>query len=153
RAALGNAAVILGVSTAIESLYWVWRELRYRCPVLDWTPGAAPEGPISRMAHLSDLHFVGERYGCRMESGTDGPRGNRCIRSALRKLAAIHASAPVDRVLVTGDVTDAGTRAEWTEFLDLFRNYPELRARLSFVPGNHDVNIVDRSNPGRFDLP
>jgi 3',5'-cyclic AMP phosphodiesterase CpdA len=59
----------------------------------------------------------------------------------------------VDRVLVTGDVTDAGTRAEWTEFLDLFRNYPELRARLSFVPGNHDVNIVDRSNPGRFDLP
>ena len=105
------------------------------------------------MAHLSDLHFVGERYGCRMESGTHGPRGNRCIRRALRKLAAIHASSPLDRVLVTGDITDAGTRAEWAEFIDLFRNYPELRARLSFVPGNHDVNIVDRNNPGRFDLP
>jgi hypothetical protein len=21
------------------------------------------------------------------------------------------------------------------------------------VPGNHDVNIIDRANPGRFDLP
>ena len=105
------------------------------------------------MAHLSDLHFVGERYGYRMEAGTHGPRGNRCIRSALRKLAAMHASTPLDRVLVTGDITDAGTRAEWAEFIDLLRNYPELRARLSFVPGNHDVNIVDRTNPGRFDLP
>ena len=33
------------------------------------------------------------------------------------------------------------------------RHYPELRARLSFVPGNHDVNIVDRNNPGHFELP
>jgi 3',5'-cyclic AMP phosphodiesterase CpdA len=54
---------------------------------------------------------------------------------------------------VTGDVTDAGTRSEWAAFLDLLRNYPELRSRLSFVPGNHDVNIVDRTNPGRLDLP
>ena len=75
------------------------------------------------------------------------------VRVIKRKLAEIDASAPFDRVLVTGDVTDAGTRAEWARFLDLFRNYPELRARLLFVPGNHDVNIVDRSNPGRFDLP
>ena len=108
---------------------------------------------LDRIAHLSDLHFVGERYGCRMESGTQGPRGNRCIRRALRKLAAIHASSPLDRVLVTGDVTDAGTRAEWAEFLDLIRSFPVLRDRLSFVPGNHDVNIVDRHNTGRFDLP
>jgi 3',5'-cyclic AMP phosphodiesterase CpdA len=59
----------------------------------------------------------------------------------------------LDRVLVTGDITDDGTRAEWAAFIDLFRNYPELRDRLSFVPGNHDLNIVDRNNPGRFDLP
>ena len=88
-----------------------------------------------------------------MEAGTHGPRGNRCIRSALRKLAAIHASTPLDRILVTGDITDAGTRAEWAEFIDLLRGFPELRARLSFVPGNHDMNIVDRTNPGRLDLP
>jgi predicted phosphodiesterase len=154
RAALGNAAVVLGLSTAAESLYWVWRELGFRGRVLDWVPGPSEPGTsIDRVAHLSDLHFVGERYGCRMESGTHGPRGNRCIRRALCKLAAIHASSPLDRILVTGDVTDAGTRAEWAEFIDLFQNYPDLRARLSFVPGNHDVNIVDRSNPGRSDLP
>jgi 3',5'-cyclic AMP phosphodiesterase CpdA len=154
RAALGNAAVVLGVSTAAESLYWVWRELGFRGQVLDWAPGPwEPATSTNRVAHLSDLHFVGERYGCRMESGTHGPRGNRSIRRALRKLTAIHASSPLDRVLVTGDITDAGTRAEWAEFIDLFRNYPELRARLSFVPGNHDVNIADRNNPGRFDLP
>ena len=106
-----------------------------------------------RVAHLSDLHIVGERYGYRMEAGTDGPRGNRSIRSALRKLGAIHASTPVDRVLMTGDITDAGTRAEWAEFIDLLRGCPELRRRLSLVPGNHDVNIIDRANPGRLDLP
>jgi len=73
--------------------------------------------------------------------------------SALRKLAVIHASTPLDRVLMTGDITDAGTRAEWAAFIDLLRGCPELRLRLSLVPGNHDVNIIDRTNPGRLDLP
>jgi 3',5'-cyclic AMP phosphodiesterase CpdA len=88
-----------------------------------------------------------------METGTHGPRGNRCFRNALRKLAAIDAKTPLDRVLVTGDITDAGTRAEWAAFMDLLRSCPDMRNRLSLVPGNHDVNIVDRSNPGRLDLP
>lgn len=68
-------------------------------------------------------------------------------------LAELHASAPLDRVLVTGDITDAGTRAEWLEFMRLLQPYPGLRERLLFVPGNHDVNVIDRTNPGRFDLP
>ena len=154
RAALGNAAVILGLSTVVESLYWLWRELTINGPALDWVPNSSKaESSVARVAHLSDLHLVGERYGYRMEAGTHGPRGNRCIRNALRKLAAINALTPLDRVLVTGDITDAGTRAEWAEFIDLLRSYPELRARLSFVPGNHDMNIVDRTNPGTLDLP
>ena len=154
KAALGNAAVILGLSTVVESLYWLWRELTISGPVLDWVPNPSKaESSVARVAHLSDLHLVGERYGYRMEAGTHGPRGNRCIRNALRKLAAINTLTPLDRVLVTGDITDAGTRPEWAEFIDLLRNYPELRARLSFVPGNHDMNIVDRTNPGSLDLP
>ena len=154
RAALGNAAVILGLSTVVESLYWLWRELTISGPALDWVPNPSKaESSVARVAHLSDLHLVGERYGYRMEAGTHGPRGNRCIRNALRKLAAINALTPLDRVLLTGDITDAGTRAEWAEFIDLLRSYPELRARLSFVPGNHDMNIVDRTNPGTLDLP
>jgi 3',5'-cyclic AMP phosphodiesterase CpdA len=154
EAALGNAAVILGLSTAVESLYWIWRELSLKGPVLDWVPTISnADASIVRVAHLSDLHLVGERYGYRMEAGTHGPRGNRCMRRAWRKLAALHAVTPVERVFVTGDITDAGTRAEWAELLDMLRGCPELRARLSFVPGNHDVNIIDRNNPARLELP
>ena len=153
-AALANAAVILGVSAALESLFWIWRELSLKDTVRDWAPDPADANvPGVRVAHLSDLHIVGERYGHRMEAGTDGPRGNRVIRTALRKLAAIDGASPVDRVLMTGDITDAGTRAEWAEFIDLLRGCPALRGRLCLVPGNHDVNIIDRANPGRLDLP
>jgi hypothetical protein len=38
RAALGNAAVILGLSTVVESLYWLWREITINGPALDWVP-------------------------------------------------------------------------------------------------------------------
>jgi 3',5'-cyclic AMP phosphodiesterase CpdA len=152
-AALGNAAVILGLSTVIESVYWLQRELTLG-PVLDWAPApAAADLTRVRVAHLSDLHVVGERYGYRMESGTLGPQGNQRIRAALHQLSAMQGSAPIDRILVTGDVTDAGTRAEWAELIDLLEDYPEVRARLSFVPGNHDVNIVDRLHPALLDLP
>jgi hypothetical protein len=154
QAALGNAAVVLGLSTAVQSLYWIGRERSLRGPVVDWVPPPLHADAASvRVAHLSDLHLVGERYGYRMEAGTHGPRGNRCFRRAWRQLAALHAVTPLDRVVVTGDVTDAGTRTEWAEFLDLLRGCPELRARLSFVPGNHDVNIIDRTNPARLELP
>ncbi len=154
RATLVDAAVVLGLATAVESLYWLWHERTLSSPVRDWAPiPSQAASSIARVAHLSDLHLVGERYGYRMEAGTRGPRGNRCIELALRKLAAMHALTPLDHILVTGDVTDAGTRAEWAEFIDLLRTHPELRARLSFVPGNHDVNIVDRTNPGRIELP
>lgn len=154
KAAIGNALVILGASTVFESLYWLWREIKWSNPVLDWKP-AQPHAaqPSLRIAHLSDLHLVGERYGFRMEAGSHGPHGNRCFRNTLRKLAAIDAQTHIDRVLITGDVTDAGTRAEWAEFLDIIRSCPIMRSRMSFVPGNHDVNIVDRTNPGRLDLP
>jgi 3',5'-cyclic AMP phosphodiesterase CpdA len=88
-----------------------------------------------------------------MEAGTHGPRGNRCIVRAFRKLSALQAVAPLDRVLITGDITDAGTRAEWAEFIDLLRGCPWLREKVSFVPGNHDTNVVDRTNAGRLDSP
>lgn len=154
RAGLSNAVIILSLSTVAASLYWLWREIGAGFPLRDWTPGPAiGQAPIVRVAHLSDLHLVGERYGYRMECGTHGPPGNECVQHALSKLRAIHAKTPLDCVLVSGDVTDAGTRGEWVEFLDLLRRCPDIRSRVLFVPGNHDVNIVDRTNTGRFDLP
>jgi 3',5'-cyclic AMP phosphodiesterase CpdA len=154
KAALANAAIILGLSTVGACLYWLWRELTLSGPVQDWTPAPSDaQSPVVRIAHLSDLHLVGERYGYRMEAGTKGPRGNRRIQRAFRKLDAIDAETLVDRIFITGDVTDAGTRAEWAAFLDLLRGRPKVKSRLSFVPGNHDVNTVDRTNAARLDLP
>ncbi len=60
---------------------------------------------------------------------------------------------PIDLVLVSGDMTDAGTSAEWAEFLDILEPFPSSRRARSMLPGNHDVNIVDRANPARLDLP
>jgi 3',5'-cyclic AMP phosphodiesterase CpdA len=152
--ALRNAAAILGVSTVIESMFWLRRELMLREPVLDWSPAPMEAGSrCARVAHLSDLHVVGERYGYRMESGMHGPQGNLDVQNAILRVSTMLDSVPLDRILITGDVTDAGTRAEWVELLDLLREHPELRTRTSFVPGNHDLNIVDRAHPALLDLP
>jgi 3',5'-cyclic AMP phosphodiesterase CpdA len=154
KAGASNAVILVSVSTFAASLFWLSRELTSRFPLRNWTPGP-PIGhvPIVRVAHLSDLHVVGERYGYRMECGTHGPSGNSSMQQAIDKLRAIDVTTPLDRVLVTGDVTDAGTRAEWIEFIDLLKACPDIQSRVLFIPGNHDVNIVDRTNTGRFDLP
>ena len=153
KAALGNAAMVFGFSTAAASAFWLWRELSLTEPVLDWPHPLQPAASVFRVAHLSDLHVVGERYGYRMETGTHGPQGNNGVLDAMERLAAMHALRPLDRVLVSGDITDAGTRAEWAEFVDLIGHFPDLRSRMSLVPGNHDINIVDRTNTARPDLP
>ncbi|WP_198370795.1 metallophosphoesterase family protein [Roseomonas rosulenta] len=106
-----------------------------------------------RIAHLSDIHVVGDPYGFRLECGRDGPRGNARVDAALAALEAEDARAHLDWVLVTGDVTDAGRNAEYIAFDEIAARHPALRERLLVIPGNHDVNIVDRANPARLELP
>jgi hypothetical protein len=54
QTALGNAAVVLGLSTVVESLYWIRRELALKGPVLDWVPPpSAADASVVRIAHLS----------------------------------------------------------------------------------------------------
>ena len=67
---------------------------------------------------MSDIHVVGERYGFRIESGRSGPRGNERLNRLLTLLDLVHAKNPIDAVLITGDMTDAGRSAEWSELLD-----------------------------------
>ena len=43
-----------------------------------------PGARVWRVAHLSDVHFVGERYGFRIESGRAGPRGNDVFERVKR---------------------------------------------------------------------
>jgi hypothetical protein len=151
---LANSALVILGYLAGAALVWGVADARMAQPVdlaaFDDPPSG---GMIWRIAHLSDLHAVGERFGFRIESGRSGPRGNERLRLVMAQLAAVHASNPIDHVLVSGDMTDAGRATEWAEFLDIVSRYPDLAERMLVLPGNHDVNIVDRANPARLDLP
>jgi 3',5'-cyclic AMP phosphodiesterase CpdA len=151
---VANAVVVMSTYLAVGSLVWGLADASADQPLdLAAAPAPAPGARVFRVAHLSDVHVVGERYGLRIESGRAGARGNGRFDRALARLSAIHANNPLDLVLFTGDMTDAGTSAEWAEFLDILAAFPELAARTLVLPGNHDVNIVDRANPARLDLP
>jgi 3',5'-cyclic AMP phosphodiesterase CpdA len=151
---IANAVILVSGYLAIFSLVWGLGDAR-----MDALSGltafdTAPTGCRRwRVAHLSDLHVVGERYGFRIESGRSGPQGNLRLDPILARLASIHAADPLDLVLVSGDMTDAGRSTEWAEFLDAIGRYPALAALMIVLPGNHDLNIVDRANPARLDLP
>lgn len=152
--ALANGLVIVGIYLAVAVLFW--------CLADAWTDQATAALPFSdlpsdvrpfRVAHLSDVHVVGERYGFRIECGRDGPQGNGRFTRAMMKLEELHAARPLDLVLFSGDMTDAGLSTEWAEFFDVLDRYPALKKITLMLPGNHDINIVDRANPARLDLP
>lgn len=151
---LANAVVVVSAYLAIAALAWGLADASMEQPrdaqAFDSEPS---DGRRWRVAHLSDLHAVGERYGFRIESGRGGPRGNDRLEQVLDRLEAVHLDRPLDLVLVSGDVTDAGRSTEWAEFLDIVAGHPVLAERMVVVPGNHDVNIVDRTNPARLNLP
>jgi 3',5'-cyclic AMP phosphodiesterase CpdA len=152
--ALANSIVLVAAYLAVAALVWAFADATMPQP-RDF--GAFPVSPQAvrawRIAHLSDIHVVGERYGFRIESGRAGPRGNERLHRLLALLDAIHADNPLDAILVTGDMTDAGRSAEWSELLDALAVHPRLAERTLILPGNHDLNIVDRANPARLDLP
>ncbi|HZC55285.1 MAG TPA: metallophosphoesterase [Xanthobacteraceae bacterium] len=154
---LANAIVVVSAYLAIASLVWGFADARMDQPMdlaaFDAAPDGSPAGATWRVAHLSDLHMVGERYGFRIESGRNGPRGNGRIAAIMARIEAIHNARPLDLVLVSGDMTDAGRAAEWAEFIDAVERHPGVAQRMLILPGNHDLNIVDRLNPARLDLP
>jgi predicted MPP superfamily phosphohydrolase len=154
RVALANSAVMVLGYLAVGALIWGVADATTAQPRDLAAFADRPAGAKTwRVVHLSDVHVVGERYGFRIESGRSGPRGNERLKQVLNELEAIHAKVPVDLVLITGDMTDAGTAPEWAEFLDALAAHPNLAERALILPGNHDLNIVDRSNPARLDLP
>lgn len=151
---LANAVVIVAGYLAAASLVWGIADASMDQPLDLMAFDAAPaEGRTWRVAHLSDVHIVGERYGFRVESGRSGPRGNDRLERVVARIEAIHSAQPLDLILISGDVTDAGRSSEWGEFLDIVARHPNLAGRMLILPGNHDVNIVDRANPARLDLP
>jgi hypothetical protein len=152
--ALTNAAVLIAGYLAAAAMVWAIADAAMAQP-RDLEQFAQPREDVRtwRIAHLSDVHVVGERYGFRLESGRSGPRGNERLARLLAQLDLVHANDPLDAIVVSGDMTDAGRSSEWAEFLGAVLRHPRLIDRMLIIPGNHDLNIVDRANPARLDLP
>ncbi len=152
-AALCNSIVLVGAYVAAAALVWGLADATMAQPrdLEAFAPQAG--GRRWRVAHLSDIHIVGERYGFRIESGRSGPRGNERLKVLLAALDAFDQREGLDLVLISGDLTDAGRAAEWAEFFDAIGLYPRLAGKMVAIPGNHDLNVVDRANPARLDLP
>ncbi|MGI6851721.1 metallophosphoesterase family protein [Mesorhizobium sp. 1B3] len=153
-ATLSNSIALVAAYLAAGSLIWAAADTMMAQP-RDLPAFHAPTTNDRRysIAHLSDIHVVGERFGFRIESGRSGPRGNDRLARLFQRLEAIDMTARLDAILITGDVTDAGRSAEWAEFFEILRDHPSLGGRCLIIPGNHDLNIVDRANPARMDLP
>jgi predicted MPP superfamily phosphohydrolase len=152
--ALANSVVLVTGYFAAAALVWGIADATMPQPLsLKTFHTGAVKGRKWRVVHLSDIHIVSERYGFRVESGRSGPRGNERLRRLMGQLEAIDAEDPLDAILITGDMTDAGISTEWVEFFDVLNSHPRLAGRVLILPGNHDLNIIDRSNPARMDLP
>lgn len=100
--------------------------------------GFAPDDAARRfatVAHLTDLHITAGDETPRIDGG---PGGNKQLRRVLAQLGG-GTHEELSAVLITGDMTDAGTADEWRRFFELFP--AELLAKSVVVPGNHELNI------------
>jgi predicted phosphodiesterase len=152
---LANGTVLIFGYFAAAGLVWGAADAAMAQPrdLPGFGPPAAAGEQSGRIAHLSDLHTVGERFGFRIECGRAGPQGNDRLAATLDRLDALHGATPLDAVLITGDLTDAGRSAEWAEFFAALARHPALGSLVVALPGNHDVNVVDRASPARMELP
>ena len=92
--ALANAVVVVSAYLAVASLVWGVADASMDQPIDLPAFATASAGPAWRIAHLSDIHVVGERYGFRIESGRSGPRGNGRVVRVMDRLEAIHNIRP-----------------------------------------------------------
>lgn len=93
--------------------------------------------PVTRLAHISDLH-VTSTDDTRTTEKDASPNSN--CRSLLQSLST--RSDGFAAVLLSGDITDSGSAAEWANFFGMLQGDCScLRDKLIMVPGNHDLNI------------
>jgi hypothetical protein len=83
--ALANTVVLIAGYLAAAALVWGIADATMAQPLDFERFDERPEGGRTwRIAHLSDVHVVGERYGFRLESGRSGPRGNERLNGYSR---------------------------------------------------------------------
>jgi len=146
--ALAVFIVVLGCSFVIDVVLGLHAAVSIRRTVAQLTasglvtPGDAPPTPAdARIVHVSDLHVVSDASSYRCESPDTGPAGNGLIETRLAELVPTFDRATA--VVLSGDLTDAGSHLEWMEFLRVLESLPpSVRSRLFIVPGNHDLNLV-----------
>jgi len=99
-------------------------------------PSAADGRMTIRITHWSDLHLTGTEDRPRISKA--GMGGN----SVLARTVHEHESQlrRTDLLLLTGDMTDAGSGEEWRAFEHLMPSW--LLRKTVILPGNHDVNIT-----------
>jgi Icc protein len=100
-----------------------------------------------RLGHLSDLHLSDRRrYPRNGFSARDCDRHSTALgQRLLRDLA----TAAVDHLVVTGDLTLSSEASEFERAAALLRPWSE-RGRLTVVPGNHDVWTAEAVRTSRF---
>ena len=76
KAAAANSIALVSTYVAVVALIWAGADATTP-PTRDFTrfSSLSSNDRTWRIAHLSDIHAVGERYGYRIESGRTGPQG------------------------------------------------------------------------------
>ncbi|MBX3186079.1 MAG: metallophosphoesterase [Labilithrix sp.] len=103
---------------------------------------------MRRIAHLSDVHMLDaqcrRRGGARYRFATKAVSLGRPVdpqaraKKLTRALRAAKASG-ADHVVITGDLTEVGDRAEFEHFADVLEDAKMPEGSVSLVPGNHDA--------------
>lgn len=90
--------------------------------------------PRLRILHLTDVHVTETDDTRQLESSWDGPSPVR------QRLAAIleREGPRVDHILITGDVTDAGSDREYERFLEVLESSGHAD-KVTIIPGNHEL--------------
>ncbi len=98
---------------------------------------------VTRIAHLSDVHTLEKERGAYgWELKFVSIHRPLDAEARLRKLASSLALAKAhgaDHVVVSGDLTEMGTRAQFAAFADVLDAARIAPDKVTLVPGNHDA--------------
>jgi 3',5'-cyclic AMP phosphodiesterase CpdA len=102
---------------------------------------------VHRIAHISDVHLVETRkktgFFTRLAQATvsyDRPIEVEPRRQKLRAALA-HVKDRADHVVVSGDLTEVGSEAEYESFAEILHESGLSPDDVTLVPGNHDVYV------------
>jgi Icc-related predicted phosphoesterase len=99
---------------------------------------------LVRLAHVSDVHTLADEEGCGLGFDVrfvsfgrelDGDARTNKLRAALAVAKRAHA----DHVLISGDLTETGTLAQFERFAESLHASGWNPDAVTLVPGNHDA--------------